>query len=32
MIERIGHVGIAVRSIAEARGLNDALGLVVEAI
>ncbi|HEV7508706.1 MAG TPA: methylmalonyl-CoA epimerase [Thermoanaerobaculia bacterium] len=32
MIERIGHVGIAVRSIAEARGLYEALGLVVEAI
>jgi methylmalonyl-CoA/ethylmalonyl-CoA epimerase len=32
MIERIGHVGIAVRSIAEARGLYEALGLVVVAI
>jgi len=32
MIQRIGHVGIAVRSIAEARGLYEALGLVVEAI
>jgi methylmalonyl-CoA/ethylmalonyl-CoA epimerase len=32
MIERIGHIGIAVRSIAEARGLYEALGLVVEAI
>ncbi|HSS77383.1 MAG TPA: methylmalonyl-CoA epimerase [Thermoanaerobaculia bacterium] len=32
MIERIGHVGIAVRSIAEARGLYETLGLVVEAI
>ena len=32
MIERIGHVGIAVRSIAEARGLYEALGLVVESI
>src|SRR3954470_20287572 len=32
MIERIGHVGIAVRSIAEARGLYEAMGLVVEAI
>jgi len=32
MIERIEHVGIAVRSIAEARGLYEALGLRVEAI
>jgi len=32
MIERIGHLGIAVRSIAEARKLYEALGLVVEAI
>ncbi|MFY9822444.1 MAG: methylmalonyl-CoA epimerase [Thermoanaerobaculia bacterium] len=32
MIERIGHVGIAVRSIAEARGLYEALGMHVEAI
>lgn len=32
MIERIGHVGIAVRSIAEARGLYEALGLVVVSI
>jgi methylmalonyl-CoA/ethylmalonyl-CoA epimerase len=32
MIERIGHVGIAVRSIAEARMLYEALGMVVEAI
>lgn len=32
MIERIGHIGIAVRSIAEARGLYEALGLTVEAI
>jgi methylmalonyl-CoA/ethylmalonyl-CoA epimerase len=32
MIERIGHIGIAVRSIAEARGLYEALGLVVEAV
>ena len=32
MIERIAHVGIAVRSIAEARGLYEALGLHVEAI
>ena len=29
---RIAHVGIAVRSIAEARGLWEALGLQVEAI
>lgn len=32
MIERIDHVGIAVRSIAEARGFYEALGLTVEAI
>jgi methylmalonyl-CoA epimerase len=32
MIERIEHVGIAVRSIAEARGVYEALGLHVEAI
>jgi methylmalonyl-CoA epimerase len=32
MIGRIDHVGIAVRSIAEARGLYEALGLHVEAI
>jgi methylmalonyl-CoA/ethylmalonyl-CoA epimerase len=32
MIERIEHVGIAVRSIAEARGLYEAMGLRVEAI
>ena len=32
MIDRIEHVGIAVRSIAEARGLYEALGLRVEAI
>lgn len=32
MIGRIAHVGIAVRSIAEARGLYEALGLVVEGI
>ena len=32
MIERIAHVGIAVHSIAEARGLYEALGLHVEAI
>jgi methylmalonyl-CoA/ethylmalonyl-CoA epimerase len=32
MIDRIEHVGIAVRSIAEARGLYEALGLHVEAI
>ena len=32
MIERIEHVGIAVRSIAEARGLYEALGMHVEAI
>ncbi|HEV7784258.1 MAG TPA: methylmalonyl-CoA epimerase [Thermoanaerobaculia bacterium] len=32
MIERIGHIGIAVRSIAEARGLYEALGLIVISI
>jgi methylmalonyl-CoA/ethylmalonyl-CoA epimerase len=32
MIDRIEHVGIAVRSIAEARGFYEALGLHVEAI
>lgn len=32
MIEGIGHVGIAVRSIAEARGLYEALGLEVVSI
>jgi methylmalonyl-CoA/ethylmalonyl-CoA epimerase len=32
MIERIDHVGIAVRSIAEARVLYEAMGLHVEAI
>ena len=32
MIECIEHVGIAVRSIAEARGVYEALGLRVEAI
>jgi len=32
MIERIDHVGIAVRSIAEARKLYEAMGLRVEAI
>lgn len=32
MIGKIAHVGIAVRSIAEARGLYEALGLQVEAI
>ncbi len=32
MIGKIDHVGIAVRSIAEARGLYEALGLHVEAI
>lgn len=31
MIERIDHVGIAVRSISEARRFYEALGLVVEA-
>ncbi len=32
MIERIDHVGIAVRSIDEARALYEALGLAVEAV
>lgn len=32
MIEKIDHVGIAVRSIEEAKGLYEALGLHVEAI
>lgn len=32
MIGRIAHVGIAVRSIEEARGFWEALGLTVEAI
>jgi methylmalonyl-CoA/ethylmalonyl-CoA epimerase len=32
MIGKIDHVGIAVRSIAEARGLYEAMGLHVEAI
>jgi len=32
MIGKIAHIGIAVRSIAEARGLYEALGLQVEAI
>jgi methylmalonyl-CoA/ethylmalonyl-CoA epimerase len=32
VIKGIGHVGIAVRSIAEARPLYEALGLEVEAI
>jgi methylmalonyl-CoA/ethylmalonyl-CoA epimerase len=32
MIEKIDHVGIAVRSIDEARGLYEAMGLHVEAI
>jgi methylmalonyl-CoA/ethylmalonyl-CoA epimerase len=32
MIERIEHVGIAVRSIEEARGFYEALGLRIEAI
>lgn len=32
MIGRIDHVGIAVRSIAEARGLYESMGLHVEAI
>ncbi len=32
MIERIGHIGIAVRSIAEARGLYEALGMAVVSI
>lgn len=32
MIEKIDHVGIAVRSIDEAKGLYEAMGLHVEAI
>ncbi len=32
MIRKVDHVGIAVRSIAEARGFYEALGLVVEAL
>jgi methylmalonyl-CoA/ethylmalonyl-CoA epimerase len=32
MIEKIDHVGIAVRSIEEAKGLYEAMGLHVEAI
>jgi methylmalonyl-CoA/ethylmalonyl-CoA epimerase len=32
MIEGIDHIGIAVRSIEEARGFYEALGLTVEAI
>jgi methylmalonyl-CoA/ethylmalonyl-CoA epimerase len=32
VIGGIAHIGIAVRSIAEARGLYEALGLTVEAI
>jgi len=32
MIEGVDHIGIAVRSIAEARALYEALGLAVEAI
>ena len=32
MIGKIDHIGIAVRSIAEARGLYEAMGLRVEAI
>ncbi|MEO8277802.1 MAG: methylmalonyl-CoA epimerase [Thermoanaerobaculia bacterium] len=32
MIQRIDHIGIAVTSIAEARGFYEALGLTVEAI
>ncbi len=32
MIEQVDHIGIAVRSIAEARSLYEALGLAVEAI
>ena len=32
MIGKIDHIGIAVRSIAEARGLYEAMGLHVEAI
>jgi methylmalonyl-CoA/ethylmalonyl-CoA epimerase len=32
MIDKVDHIGIAVRSIAEARGLYEALGLHVEEI
>ena len=32
MIQRIDHIGIAVASIAEARGFYEAMGLTVEAI
>lgn len=32
MIEQVDHIGIAVRSIAEARALYEVLGLTVEAI
>ena len=32
MIERFAHIGVAVRSIDEARGLWEALGLTVESI
>ena len=32
MIDGVDHIGIAVRSIAEARGFWEALGLAVEAI
>lgn len=32
MIRKIAHIGIAVRSIAEARGFWEALGLVIEEI
>lgn len=32
MIRRVDHLGIAVRSIAEARGFYEALGLTLEAI
>ena len=32
MIEKIDHVGIAVRSIEEAKGLYEAMGLHVEAV
>jgi len=32
MIQRIDHIGIAVTSIAEARGFYEAMGLTVEAI
>ncbi len=32
MIQRIAHVGIAVRSIAEARSFYETLGLTVEAV